>query len=461
MIKRYIKSLFSFLVIVLFVLGIFTISSAATSQGEAEEFGSPELEIKISRFGLTLKWDDVPDAASYRIWKTESGKTNLICETKAHMWLDTEVTSGSSLRYAVTSVDKNGNESDPIWQYARFLSKPDLQATEVLAGFRLEWTAVDGAAEYEVFRKNSNGTTEHLTTTSITSYTDATASPIEDYVYSVTAVRGNYRSAAASCVPIKLEEVPEELGGVPEGFEVSVFGQSGAGRDLLVYKWGNGENVLLMTFALHGWEDSFPRDGRAHVYTAYRLMNSVPDWDAENWTIYIVPLANPDGLLDGSGNYGPGRCTTMMYDSNGNLVEGGVDINRSFPSYWYRHYSGRNNTGSAPLSCPEAEALCKLMEDCKGEGKNVYIDVHGWTNQIIPASWGWYEYWAFASRFPSCSTVYGGTASGYAAAHAAYLGYSSGLFEFPEWHYRLTTFVQSNLPDKFARSVQDIVEYYN
>ena len=89
------------------------------------------------------------------------------------------------------------------------------------------------------------------------------------------------------------------------------------------------------------------------------------------------------------------------------------------------------------------------MENCMGEGKNVYIDVHGWTEQIITASWGWYEYWAFASRFPTCYSVYGGAASGYAAAHAAALGYSSGLFEFPEWYYRLTTFVESNLPDRF------------
>ncbi|MBR6772945.1 MAG: hypothetical protein IKM29_06125 [Clostridia bacterium] len=441
-------------------LCLFPFVSSAESKAESGLF-SPEAQIEIKRFGLSFKWEDVPAAKSYRIWRMEKDGPLLLDETTAHIWLDTDAPNGAGLRYAVTAVDKNGTESAPVWQYTCFLAAPKPSATEVLAGFCIKWDEVDGAREYEIARKSGSGDYRVLATTSALSYTDATASPIGDYTYSVTAIWGNYRSESAKCVPQKLAWVPETLGSVPEDFKVSVFGQSGSGRDLLVYRWGSGENVLLMTFAIHGWEDSFDRDGRAHVYTAYRLMNSVPDWDAGNWTIYVVPLANPDGLLDGSGNYGPGRCTTMMFDKDGNLVEGGIDMNRSFPSYWYRFYSGRNRNGAAPLACPESEALCRLMEDCRGDGKNVYIDVHGWTNQIITANWGWYEYYAFSSRFPSCSSAYCGTSSGYAAAHAAALGYSSGLFEFPQWHWSLTSFVESTLPDRFVRSVKDIVEYYN
>ncbi|MBQ1223416.1 MAG: hypothetical protein IIX84_03925 [Oscillospiraceae bacterium] len=437
----------------------FPIPSSAAK--DSEELFSPQTEISVSRSGLFLKWEDVPNAAYYRIRRFEKNVTVLVKETSAHLWLDTEAPDKAGLHYSVTSVDKNGNESEPVWHYARYLSTPKPRATEVLAGFCVKWDAVDGAKEYEISRKSENGEWELLATTASTAYTDATASPIGSYTYSVTAVCGNIRSLSAKCEPKKLAWVPETLGSVPDGFEVSVFGQSGEGRDLLVYRYGSGENVLLMTFAIHGWEDSFDRDGRAHVYTAYRLMNSISDWNAENWTIYVVPLANPDGLLDGSGNYGPGRCTTMMYDKDGNLVEGGIDINRSFPSYWSRYYSGRNRNGSAPLACPESEAICRLMEDCRGDGRNIYVDVHGWTEQVISANWGWYEYWAFASRFPSCSLAYCGTSSGYAAAHAATLGYSSGLFEFPQWHWSLSSFVQSSLPDRFVRSIKDIVEYYN
>ena len=133
-------------------------------------------------------------------------------------------------------------------------------------------------------------------------------------------------------------------------------------------------------------------------------------------------------------------------------------MNRCFPAYWRSYEYGRNFNGSAPLACSEAAALAELMKNCKGDGRNVYVDVHGWTEQVIIASWSWSEYWAFASRFPTCTLAHCRASSGYASAYAADLGYSSGLFEFPYRYSRLSSFVQSDLPETFIRAVCDILD---
>lgn len=119
--------------------------------------------------------------------------------------------------------------------------------------------------------------------------------------------------------------------------ETLVYGQSGAGRDLKAYRYGDGENVIILAFAIHGWEDNFSRDGQLLVDTAEDLMQVLEDRYDElvrsgDWSVYVLPCLNPDGLYDGWTCNGPGRCTTYRLDANGNNIYGvGIDLNRSFP----------------------------------------------------------------------------------------------------------------------------------
>ncbi|MSR92759.1 M14 family zinc carboxypeptidase, partial [Inconstantimicrobium porci] len=53
-----------------------------------------------------------------------------------------------------------------------------------------------------------------------------------------------------------------------------------------------------------------------------------------NWTIYVIPAANPDGLSEGISNNGAGRCS----------VVGGVDCNRDFPIGFTPYGTSRNWT---------------------------------------------------------------------------------------------------------------------
>lgn len=250
-------------------------------------------------------------------------------------------------------------------------------------------------------------------------------------------------------------------------YETIVFGKSGAGRDLVAHRYGDGKNVMIFTFATHGFEDAWARDGQELVWLAGELQTMVyNNYDLlrqRDWTVYIIPCFNPDGLYDGNTNNGPGRCTTYYIDANGNSVYGngrGVDLNRCFEKGFKVMNTARNFTGSKPLSAVEAVAMKNFVLARKGEGRNLFFDVHGWTQQIITSSGVTGRVSAaFQKNFPQNSkTVLGGP--GYLTAWTASQGFDSCLFEFPSNVYSHQGFVSKNYPTKFLNSVLTLLQTY-
>ncbi|MGU8520955.1 M14 family zinc carboxypeptidase, partial [Clostridium perfringens] len=154
---------------------------------------------------------------------------------------------------------------------------------------------------------------------------------------------------------------------------VEVYGTSGKGRPLKVYKIGNGSKVLFAGFAIHGWEDRWDNDGLALVNIANSLINKIGDYKAQNglhgWTVYIAPCMNPDGVIVRGTNNGPGRCA----------VKSRIDMNRCFPRGFKAQYNSRNYTGPNPLGAQEAVALKEFIEKINRTADElVVIDGHGW-----------------------------------------------------------------------------------
>lgn len=242
-----------------------------------------------------------------------------------------------------------------------------------------------------------------------------------------------------------------------------VYGYSGAGRELVAYKFGSGKNVLVAGFGIHGWEDNFDADGGCLVYTADQLMKLL-DQNKQlitdyGWTVYILPSMNPDGLIDGYTCNGPGRCTTTYLDINGNLIHGkGVDLNRSFPKGWAAYSTERNFNGPKPLSAKEAQALAKFVQDVRGSGCNICLDVHGWYTQTITSTGrDGTLFQTFAKRFPRNTYANCATAIGYFTAYTTSLGYQSCLFEFPDGLHSTDAFLRSGYCDSFNACVLDLM----
>ncbi len=250
----------------------------------------------------------------------------------------------------------------------------------------------------------------------------------------------------------------------PELLETIVFGQSGEGRDMTAYRIGTGENVMILNFAIHGFEDHWAADGAELVYLGQKVRASLEN-EAERvnhlgWTVYVIPCTNPDGVAAGWTSNGPGRCTTTMLDTAGNLIYGmGIDLNRCFETGYQRHASGRNYNGTAPLQALEALHLKEFVIQHAGSGKNVHIDTHGWTQQILTSNPSGVLSQTFHGYFPHNSLNYLG-GDGYFTAYTRSLGYDSCLFEFPRDVSSYLDFYTSSYIDKYIEAIWDLLEHY-
>lgn len=260
--------------------------------------------------------------------------------------------------------------------------------------------------------------------------------------------------------PVKLMEIGRLMRFEPTEGEKIVFGYSGRGRELEAWRFGKGDNVLVMAFCLHGYEDAFDRDGAALVYSANLLMKDIPDWECDEWSIYVLPCCNPDGLIEGTTNDGFGRCAGSAYLADGTLsFSNYADINRCFPVRWEPLADARYYNGSAPLACSEAVALAEFLNDVKGEGMNFCIDVHGWYQQTLTSSGDQsVMYKVFNTGFPQNTWADLNRGTGYFTAYAAIMGYESALFEFPSGIENMADFKNSGYAETFAECVRILVD---
>lgn len=247
------------------------------------------------------------------------------------------------------------------------------------------------------------------------------------------------------------------------------YGVSGSGKyPLTACRIGFGENVLLLNFAIHGWEDNFDADGAELVRIADALIGELAtrcdEITDEGWTVYVIRCANPDGLYLGTSCNGPGRCTTTYY-SKGVLTSNGtqgIDMNRCFPYQFYSMTNRRNYNGTQPLQCREAQALADFTQGVKGTGKNICIDTHGWYDKIITSRSDSELFDAFHREFPTATpaSLIGG--SGYYSAWAAFVaGYDEAcLFELPRSIVSHDAFIRSKSTERFIRVILDLLSHY-
>lgn len=171
------------------------------------------------------------------------------------------------------------------------------------------------------------------------------------------------------------------------GFKEAQYWQSGLGNPIRSYKLGSGNKRLYLIYAQHGFEDEGYGDGIELVDIAYKFMdymynnrnNSNVQNILSNWTIYMVPYFNRDGITSGSSENGPGRCN----------LKDKIDINRNWPTKIYNPYLtlGRNYTGPTQLATVEAQGLKNML--AKNDVKpvsgytSILLDIHGWDCETI------------------------------------------------------------------------------
>lgn len=212
-----------------------------------------------------------------------------------------------------------------------------------------------------------------------------------EYVVASTGLqkRGYIETSKIVQGPKALENNPLEEFYPNNYFSKFTYGRTQLNRDLCYLKAGSGPKHIFLVFAQHGWEDGRNAsgalehgDGNMLLKIAKNFINRFLDMDytqrntiLDNWSIYIFPGINLDGLVNGYDNNGFGRC---FYN--------GIDPNRSWPGNFKVFTSPRNKTGPTYLGATELVQFKDCLMQNASNDENILIDVHGWENSFITNS---------------------------------------------------------------------------
>ena len=159
----------------------------------------------ITSSGIKTVWSASEGAVSYVLYrKAGSGAWKALIKTEKRTYTDTSVKTGTTYRYAVSSVGEGGSESP----YAissmsrRFLAPVKPKLANTTSGIKLSWTKAAGATSYQIFRRTEKGSysSTPLKKTTALSWTD-TAVKAKDgssYIYAVVACYGSGNAASKS-----------------------------------------------------------------------------------------------------------------------------------------------------------------------------------------------------------------------------------------------------------------------
>ena len=283
-----------------------------------------------------------------------------------------------------------------------------------------------------------------------TNTTDINLTCIEYVVTSTGLLKRGYIDASKIVDgPLALENNPLEEFYSDSYFTKVNYGKTQLNRDMCYLRAGNGAKHIFLVFAQHGWEDGKNSsgalqhgDGNMLLKIAKNFINRFSSMNNEqrntilnNWTIFLFPGINLDGIVNGYDNNGFGRC---FYN--------GIDPNRSWPGNFKVYTSPRNKTGPNYLGAPELVALRNCLMGNASNNENILLDIHGWENSFITNSTTLSDCYLpkLKEISSNCKRKSLGIASGYLATWAENsrsaptnslnmpgLGASSALLEFP------------------------------
>ena len=182
----------------------------------------------------------------------------------------------------------------------------------------------------------------------------------------------------------------------PDSLKLFTAGYSESGKEILMLTMGKGEKRVLVVGGIHA---------REHITTKY-LLRCIEDYCFEyekgsgifggynlkqlldEYTIYIIPCVNPDGLEIISGRMKANKNVRISDMSEYKANYNGVDLNRNFPLAWEQIKNGVTSPSSfyfkGYTAASESETKT-LMALCNENNFDFALSIHIKGNCIF---WG-------------------------------------------------------------------------
>lgn len=142
--------------------------------------------------GVNVTWTKSAGASQYRLYyRSENGWTR-IAQLNGTSYVDTSALNGAERVYTVRCLDTKGNFVSDFHHdgYAHtYFAPPVIKSiTASDDGVTLTWNRPQGAGDYRVYRKKAGGSWMRLGQTSEAAFTDSTAVPGTQYIYTLRMI---------------------------------------------------------------------------------------------------------------------------------------------------------------------------------------------------------------------------------------------------------------------------------
>jgi len=238
---------------------------------------TPKATVVSSTGRVKLSWKTVTNAATYCIWRNPGGNyAYKVGTTTGTTWTDTTAEPGSSNKYTIQVILKDGTESkrsDPVTITTR-CAAPKVTVTPVASSGKpkLSWSAVTGATKYKIYRSTSkDGKYTLIKTTDSTTFTNTGAKVNTKYYYKVMAVcsvsAGNSAYSTVKYITVDLAKPVVTIttsSGKPKLTWKAITGA----EKYKIYRATSksGTYSLLKTVTAKSYKDTSAKKGKTYYY---------------------------------------------------------------------------------------------------------------------------------------------------------------------------------------------------
>ena len=304
-------------------------SSYGTAEKTIIHMAQPTVtSVAGSAKGVSIKWDAVNGATSYRIFrKTENGAWRMLKDVTYPNYVDTSAESDTTYSYTVAACKKTntGNWWSTYNQTEKsilYIAQPTIKSAEKGTDrVTVTWNAVKGANSYRVFRRIGNGAWRMIGDMTSTSYVDTNVVSNSTYSYSVAACKKTNERNWWSSYGVEEKTIlymgqPKvtSVAGSANGVSIKWDAVNGANSYRVYRKTENGPWRMLKDVNSTNYVDTSAESGMTYSYAvAACKKTSAGNW----WSTYdntgksLLYIAQPEVSSVASGANG----TVVSWDA--------------------------------------------------------------------------------------------------------------------------------------------------
>ena len=158
-------------------------------------------EVENEPEGIRLTWNAIEGVTAYRVYTRGNNGWDRLTETTDTTFFDDKVPFGTTRRYTIRAINDHGDFASDFNEKGWTITYSGVETPQITTlesaenGVSIQWDAVEGAVQYRVFYKGSNGW-ERLGMTEGTAFVDAAIQEGESRTYTVRCLgsKDNYIS---------------------------------------------------------------------------------------------------------------------------------------------------------------------------------------------------------------------------------------------------------------------------